>query len=146
LTITYADGVTQSVHYLVTKAGVQTTADLGNFLTTKQWFEDSSDPFTRSPSVITYDYEAKAVVKNDPRVSHISFSTTYLSAFQVWISGLSDEGGAGSWLAAAMKQFAQPQASEVAKMERFIAETLWGDIQTSNGTQTLQSNCPLIYS
>lgn len=118
LSITYADDAIQTVHYFVTKTGVQVISDLGNFLTTKQWFNNASDPFGRSPSVISYDREVDAVVKNDPRA---------------WIPGLSDEAGAGSWLAAAMKQFVQPNSAEVEKMEQFATQTLWGSIQNNSG-------------
>lgn len=108
----------QTIHYFVTHDAVKAVADLGRFLTTKQWFEDDADPFGRSPSIISYDREVDAVVKNDPRA---------------WIPGLSDEAGAGSWLAAAMKQYLQPNAGEVAKCERFVNETLWGSVQNTNG-------------
>ena len=37
-------------------------------LTTDAWFTDTSDPFGRAPSIITYDYEADNIVLNDPRV------------------------------------------------------------------------------
>ena len=114
LNITYVDGAVQTVHYYVTKAGPDLISDLGNFLTTSQWFDNSSDPFHRSPSVISYDREVDAVVRDDPRA---------------WIPGLSDEAGAGSWLAATMKQFAQPNAAEVKKLEAFVNLTLWGSIQ-----------------
>lgn len=116
--ITYRDGTVQTVHYYVTKAATTVISDLGNFLTTEQWFDNSSDPFHRSPSVISYDREVNAPVRDDPRA---------------WIPGLSDEAGAGSWLAAAMKQYAQPNKAEVAKMEQFINKTLWGSIQNSDG-------------
>ncbi|KAH7320403.1 hypothetical protein B0J17DRAFT_697122 [Rhizoctonia solani] len=101
LTIQYADGFVQTVHYHVTHGAVQTVSELGNFLTTKQWYEDSSDPFGRSPSIITYDREVNAHVLQDARV---------------WISGLSDE-------AAAMKNAFLPSPSEIAKLERFASET-----------------------
>ncbi|KAF9469658.1 hypothetical protein BDZ94DRAFT_1242947 [Collybia nuda] len=119
LSITYADGTLQTVHYYVTKGATQVIGDLGNFLTTSQWFTSSTDPFKRSPSVISYDREVNAIVKDDPRA---------------WIPGLSDEAGAGSWLAAAMKQYAQPNAAEVAKMEQFATQTLAGSLQNSDGT------------
>ncbi|KAF9011201.1 hypothetical protein BDQ17DRAFT_1345705 [Cyathus striatus] len=118
LSITYTDGSLQTVHYYITKAAVQAIGDLGNFLTTSQWFTSTSDPFRRSPSVISYDREANAIVKDDPRA---------------WIPGLSDEAGAGSWLAATMKQYAQPTATEVTKLEQFINQTLWGSIQNTDG-------------
>lgn len=119
LSIVYADGTLQTVHYYLIKAATAAVSDLGSFLTTAQWFNSTADPFKRSPSVISYDREVNAFVANDPRA---------------WIPGLSDEAGAGSWLAAAMKQYAQPNAAEVAKMEQFINKTLWGSIQNSDGT------------
>lgn len=118
LSITYSDGSLQTVHYFVTHGATQAVADLGNFLTTSQWFNVSSDPFKRSPSVISYDREVNAFVKDDPRA---------------WIPGLSDEAGAGSWLAATMKQYAQPNAAEVTKLEQFVSTVLWGSIQNSDG-------------
>jgi hypothetical protein len=119
LSITYSDGTLQTVHYYITKNSAQAISDLGNFLTTSQWFNSTTDPFKRSPSVISYDREVNAIVRDDPRA---------------WIPGLSDEAGAGSWLAAAMKQYAQPNAAEVAKMEQFATRTLWGSIQNSDGS------------
>ncbi|KAI0315331.1 hypothetical protein OF83DRAFT_363767 [Amylostereum chailletii] len=119
LTITYTDGTLQTVNYFVTKPSVEAISDLGNFLTTTQWFNDPSDPFRRSPSVISYDRQTNDYVRNDNRA---------------WIPGLSDEAGAGSWLAATMKQYVQPNAEEVAILETFINETLWGSIQNSDGT------------
>ncbi|THU89382.1 hypothetical protein K435DRAFT_761236 [Dendrothele bispora CBS 962.96] len=119
LSITYADGNVQTVHYVVTKNAAETVGDLGNFLTTSQWFDDPNDPFKRSPSIISYDREVNAPVVNDPRA---------------WIPGLEDEAGAGSWLAAAMKQFVQPNGDEMVKMEQFVSQTLWGSIQNSDGT------------
>ncbi|OTA98767.1 hypothetical protein M426DRAFT_325720 [Hypoxylon sp. CI-4A] len=117
LTIVYSDGKTQTVHYHVTKASSETLDDLGTFLTTKQWFNDTSDPFHRSPSIMTYDYETQSIVTQDPRV---------------WIAGLSDEGGVGAYLAAAAKQAVQPAADEVSKLESFIDEVVWGTIQTAD--------------
>jgi hypothetical protein len=35
-------------HYKVIKPQEQVVADLGRFLTTEQWFEDSDDPFGRA--------------------------------------------------------------------------------------------------
>lgn len=118
LSVTYEDGTLQTIHYYVTKAAVEAISDLGNFLTTEQWFDNSSDPFNRSPSVISYDRSVNAIVRDDVRA---------------WIPGLSDEAGAGSWLAASMKQYVQPNAAEVAKMEVFINETLHGSVQNLDG-------------
>jgi len=118
LTVTYRDGTAQTIQYFVVKPASQAIADLGHFLTTRQWFVDSSDPFHRAPSVITYDREANRVVLQDSRV---------------WIAGLSDEGGAGSWLAAIMKEFIQPNKEELDKLQRFVDGVLWGGLQTKDG-------------
>ncbi|KAK8070830.1 hypothetical protein PG997_011033 [Apiospora hydei] len=117
LGIQYGDGKLQTVHYFITKPGASAVSDLGCFSTTEQWFNDTTDPFGRAPSVMTYDYEAKAIVTQDPRA---------------WVAGLSDEGGAGSFLAAAMKQAVQPSTEEVAKLESFVDGVLWKTIQTAD--------------
>jgi hypothetical protein len=118
LTITYADHLQQSVNYKIIKPESEVVADNGEFLTTKQWFEDPKDLFHRSPSVITYDDEKKEQVTQDRRA---------------WICGLSDEGGAGSWLNAIMKQLIQPDQEEIKKLETFVNQTIWGGIQYSDG-------------
>lgn len=118
LVINYEDGSRQSVHYYIIKPAAQAVADLGNFLMTKQWFVDAADPFHRSPSVMSYDRERNAIVTQDSRV---------------WIAGLGDEGGSGSWLAAAMKQFGQPNKDEISRYEQFIDQVLWGGIQYKDG-------------
>ncbi len=118
LTITYADGLQQTINYKVIKPEGQLVADNGHFLTTEQWFEKENDPFGRSPSVITYDYEKKQQVTQDSRA---------------WICGLGDEGGSGSWLNAIMKQLIEPDKKEIAKLENFMQKTLWGGIQYNEG-------------
>ncbi|KAI2627738.1 hypothetical protein GGR54DRAFT_652556 [Hypoxylon sp. NC1633] len=117
LKIGYEDGKTQTVHYYVTKSNAEALGDLGRFLTTEQWFDDTSDPFGRTYSVMSYDYETQSIVTQDPRV---------------WIAGLSDEGGVGAYLAATTKQAVQPNAEEVSKLEMFIDNVLWGTIQTAD--------------
>jgi hypothetical protein len=118
LTIAYDDGLHQSINCYVIKPAAQAVADLGHFLTTRQWFVDSHDPFHRSPSVLSYDREADKLVTQDSRV---------------WIAGLGDEGGSGSWLAAAMKEFGQPDREELARYEQFVDKVLWGGIQYKDG-------------
>jgi hypothetical protein len=118
LTVTYEDGLVQTVSYKVIKPERQVIADYGNFSTTKQWFDEPDPIFKRSPSVITYDDEKKAQVRQDNRA---------------WIAGLSDEGGAGSWLGAIMKQLVLPNVNEVAKLKRFADSTMFGRIQLSEG-------------
>ena len=116
LTVVYEDGLEQTINYKVIKSETNTVADFGHFLTTAQWFDEKNDPFHRNPSVISYDYETKKQVSQDSRV---------------WIAGLSDEGGAGGWLGAIMKQLIDPNKEEIEKLEQFVDKTLWGGIQYS---------------
>ncbi|RFZ86124.1 hypothetical protein DYU05_10095 [Mucilaginibacter terrenus] len=120
LTVTYADGLSQTINYKVIKPEAELVKDYGHFLTTKQWFDKKDDPFGRAPSAITYDYDKKQQVAQDSRV---------------WIAGLSDEGGAGSWLGAMMKQLVQPDKTEIDKLQEFVNKTLFGNIQHANGPQ-----------
>lgn len=118
LTIDYADGSKQTVSYYVTKPLAQVNEDIGHFTTTKQWYDDPKDPFGRSPAILTYDREDNKIVTQDPRV---------------WISGMSDEGGAGAWVAGMMKQLDNPDPAEVAKLERLVNETVLGTLQVEDG-------------
>ena len=118
LTITYDDGLMQTISYDVIKPEVEAVANLGNFLFTKQWFTETNDPFHRAPSVMTYDRGHDRIVSQDARA---------------WIAGLQDEGGAGSWVAAAMKEFGEPDKDEVVKFEQFVDGVLWGGIQYNDG-------------
>jgi hypothetical protein len=118
VTIDYSDGSRQTLHYKVIKPQTQVVEDLGRFLTTEAWFEDPDDPFGRSPSVITYDYEEKRQVTEDNRA---------------WVAGLGDEGGGGAWLAAIMKQLVRPDAQELRKLQRFVDEVVWGGLQYAEG-------------
>jgi hypothetical protein len=130
LTITYQDGLVQTIQYVVIKPAAQTVADFGHFLTTKQWFVDPNDPFHRSPSVMTYDRDANQIVTQDSRA---------------WIAGLGDEGGAGSWLAAAMKEFGQPDKEELEKYEQFVDGVLWGGLQYKDGPRAYGVRKSLFY-
>lgn len=120
LTITYADGQAQTVSYYITKPLEQVMADIGHFTTTKQWFEGKDDPFHRSPAILSYDREDNKILTQDGRV---------------WVAGMSDEGGAGSWVAAMMKQLDNPNPEEVAKLERMVNETVLGHLQVAEGPQ-----------
>lgn len=120
LTVTYADGQAQTVSYYITKPLEQVMADIGHFTTTNQWFEGKNDPFHRSPAILSYDREENKILTQDGRV---------------WVSGMSDEGGAGSWVAAAIKQLDNPNAEEVAKLERLVNETVIGHLQVAEGAQ-----------
>jgi hypothetical protein len=118
LAITYADGSSQTVSYFVTKSAAEVVRDLGAFTTQRQWFDDAQDPFGRAPAILSFDRDTDRIVTQDTRA---------------WIAGMSDEGGAGSWVAAMMKQLDNPEATEVARLERLVDETVWGKLQITAG-------------
>ncbi len=130
LTVTYADGLVQTIHYLVTKPEVQALADMGHFLTTKQWFTDTSDPFHRAPSIMTYDREANEIVMQDSRA---------------WIAGHGDEGGGGAWIATIMKQLGEPDKEELVKFQEFVDKVLWGRLQYKDGPKKFGVRKSLFY-
>lgn len=130
LTVTYADGLVQTIQYFVTKPETQAVADMGHFLTTKQWFTDSSDPFHRAPSVMSFDRDTNEIVMQDSRA---------------WIAGLGDEGGSGSWLAAILKQFVQPNKEELDKFQQFVDQVLWGGLQYNEGEKKFGVRKSLFY-
>ncbi len=129
LTLTFDDGTKQAIHYYVTKPAAEAVSDLGNFLFTKQWFDDPTDPFHRSPSIMTFDRAKNQIVSQDSRV---------------WIAGLGDEGGS-SWLTGAMKEFGQPKKEEVDKYAEFVDKVLWGGLQVSSGPQMYGVRKSLFY-
>ena len=120
VSIRYADDKLQTVSYFVTKPATEAVADLGRFITTRQFYDDENDPFDRAPAILSYDRETDSVVTQESRV---------------WIAGMSDEGGAGSWVAAIMKQLDNPTRQEVEKLERVVDETVVGKLQTAKGKQ-----------
>ena len=130
LSVTYADGTVQAISYFTTKPAADAVADMGRFLTTKQWFTDVNDPFHRAPSVMSYDRELNQIVLQDSRA---------------WIAGLSDEGGAGSWLAAVMKQLGQPNQAELDKVQQFMDHVVDGGLQFTDGTHQYGVRKSLFY-
>lgn len=130
VSITYRNGLLQTIDYRVIKPESEAVADLGHFLTTKQWFTNSADPFHRAPSAITYDRQVNQQVTQDSRV---------------WIAGLSDEAGAGSWLALAMKELGEPNQEEVTKFEQFVDAVLWGGLQYKDGLEKFGVRKSLFY-
>lgn len=130
ISIVYEDGLLQTINYRVIKPEAEAVADLGNFLTTKQWFIDPKDPFGRSPSAMSYDRGTNRIITQESRV---------------WIAGLSDEGGAGSWLALAMKEWGEPDKMEIEKYEQFVDHVLWGGIQVKDGPEKYGVRKSLFY-
>src|SRR5262249_44458015 len=104
--------------------------DMGHFLMTTQWVTDTTDPFHRAPSVMSYDHETQNVALQDSRV---------------WIAGLSDKDGAGSWLAAAMNQLLDPHRVEIAIVEEFVDDVVDGGLQFKSGSHIYGVRKSLFY-
>jgi len=130
LTITYEDGLVQTIQYFVVKPAAEAVANMGSFLTTKQWFVDPQDPFHRSPSFMTYDREENKIVMQDSRA---------------WIAGLGDEGGGGAWISAIMKQLGAPNQDELNKFQQFVDGVLWGGLQYKDGPKKFGVRKSLFY-
>ena len=128
--VTYADNSTHAVHYWIAHSSPSALSEFGDFLTTDQWYTNTSDPFGRAPSVITYSRDTNDHVLQDNRT---------------WIAGLSDEGGAGSFLSAGMKQAFWPVGDEVSKLEQFIDQVVWGRLQIDSGNETYAVRKSLFY-
>lgn len=116
--IDYDDGLQQVISYKIIDSEEELVQKFGSFLTNQQWYENEADPFGRHNSIISYDYEKKQMVEEESRV---------------WIAGLSDEGGAGAWLAAFMKQILDPNSMEIDKLGQFVENVLWGGLQYTEG-------------
>jgi hypothetical protein len=130
LTVTYQDGLVQTIHYFVTKPEAQAFGDMGHFLTTKQWFTDANDPFHRGPSIMSFDRETNEIVMQDSRA---------------WIAGLGDEGGGGAWLSTIMKQLGEPDKQELDKFQQFVDGVLWGGLQYKDGAKKFGVRKSLFY-
>jgi len=102
---------------------------VGNFHTSTCWFIQP-DIFNRSPSALTYDHEINDFVTQDPRE---------------WIPGLEDEAGVGPTLAAAAKTYVYPNAMEVARLEDYINQTLWGGLQLNSGNNSYAIRATLFF-
>ncbi|MCY2931062.1 MAG: DUF5695 domain-containing protein, partial [Planctomycetota bacterium] len=112
--IAYADGRRQFVHYNVIPSQGDQVARLAAFHDERQWFADPDDPYGRTHAYMPYDRQAQRRILDEPRV---------------FISGLSDEPGAGANLLMAMKNLYSPTAGGVARLEQYVDGPLWGRLQ-----------------
>lgn len=116
--ITYADGSKQFIHYYVVPSQNTQVNRLANFHETHQWYVNPSDPFNRSYSWMLYDREADKLLDQESRQFCV---------------GESDEVGAGPNLLMAMKNNLLPDPAQVAHLEQYVDNVLWGNLQyTSN--------------
>ena len=114
VTLTFVDGQKQFLQYKAILPAATQVRNMGRFHAQKQWFVDANDPFGRNHSFMPYDREHNKIV---------------LQRQNSWPVGLSDEMGAGPSVAMAMKNLGQPDAGEIALLESYVQDTLWGRLQ-----------------
>lgn len=116
LTIGYEDGAHQTINYFVTQSAKENVQKLADFHMAHQWLS-KDDQFGRKHSFITYDRDDDRQVLDEKR----SF-----------ISGDSDEAGAGPNLLMAMKNLLMPDAKQVKCLEQYVDEVLWTHLQNDD--------------
>lgn len=112
--IAYCDGRRQYIHYNVIPSQSEQVRKLASFHDERQWFAEPGDRFGRTHAYMPYDREAKRMVLDEQLV---------------FISGLSDEPGAGANLLMAMKNLHDPTPNGVARLEQYVDGPLWGRLQ-----------------
>lgn len=132
LELTYSDAMTQVIQLYV-----QPDADLlvqryTNTLRTRQWHDDPADAFHRTAAILNWDRDGGRHGRGGGQI---------LQESRAWIAGLSDECGAGPAVAMASKNLFSPRADEVALLERYVDEVLWGRGEAQRlAHQTVQSS------
>ena len=114
LIITYDDGAQQFIHYYAVPSQQAQVTRLADFHETHQWYTNLADPFHRAYSYMLYDRDADVLLDQESR------------QFDV---GESDEVGAGPNLLMAMKNNMMPDPTQVAHMEQYVDNVLWGNLQ-----------------
>ena len=118
LTIHFADGQRQFIHYFVIPPERKLLRRFGRFLVKHEWYTDIHDPFHRTDSFMPWDNFTHQLV-----LQH---------AGSIWMVGLSDEMGAGPNLAAAMKNLYLPNRRQIQDLEIYVNHALWGRLQQKN--------------
>ena len=85
--------------------------NFGDFTAKNQWYDDPTDPFGRSQSIMPYHWKLEQLILQDDR----SF-----------VVGLSDEAGAGPGLGLAIKNLYAPDPYQVHLIDLYVNNTLFG--------------------
>jgi hypothetical protein len=112
--VTYSDGLKQYIHYNIISSQHDQVRRLAQFHERKQWLDAPNDPYGRTNTYMSYDNED---------------SVKILGEYRSYISGLSDEPGAGPNLAMAIKNLMDPDLTQVAHLEQYVNNVLWGGLQ-----------------
>lgn len=114
--VVYSDNSKQTINYYVTESAEHLVKQLADFHEKNQWL-DKQDKYGRQHSFVTYDNEANRQV---------------LDEFRSYISGDSDEAGAGPNLLMAIKNLYLPDEKQVHMLEQYIDDVLWGHLQNKD--------------
>ena len=110
--IAFPDGTHAIAHYHITPPFNEQVASVGRHWSEQAWLPRAyPDPFGRGASVGVWDREDGVHVLDDSRA---------------YIVGLSDDAGAGQALGFSSKVGMAPSASEVARLDEYIDNTLYG--------------------
>ena len=128
--VEYEDGMSQVIQLYVQPDApglIQTYTDT---LRTKQFYDNPADPFHRTAALLNWNRDADS--GNGGQI---------LQESRAWIAGLSDECGAGPAVALASKNLWAPRQDELALLERYVDEVLWGkDDAQRLSNHTVQSS------
>ena len=119
--LTFSDGSNGSAHYLVVPAASlqEHISRYGRFAARTAWLPaEAADPFGRQSSLLMWDREDKRHVLQDGRT---------------FVSGLSDDAGGAAALGLAAKSMFAPAAEELARLDEYVAQTLYGDKANRSG-------------
>ena len=115
ITVQYSDNSSseyrQSVSMFVLPSFYTHVQTFGEFTAKNQWYDDPTDPFGRSQSIMPYNWQKQQLVLQEDR----SF-----------VVGLSDESGAGPGLGFAVKNQYAPEADHVHLVDLYVNNTLFG--------------------
>ena len=118
------------MHLLLAQPAKQLVATFGEHGATKAWLPvGSEDPWHRDGAFFGWDAVGNQRATQERRV---------------YMSGLSDEAGAGAGLAMAVKQLGAPSAAEVGLLEQYVQHTLYQGDHPERG-HFLQAPCPHLH-
>jgi hypothetical protein len=121
ITLTFSDGSSTVASYHVLPPLDELVGAYGRFVTDAvngAWYANMSDPFGRAPCVLGYNRDLKKQIGYHGGGGY--------EDHRIFNNGLSDEAGAGANVGFAAKVSGQPTVEEVAKLDAYVTQTLYG--------------------
>jgi hypothetical protein len=142
IVVEYDDGMAQVIQLYIQPDAPELIQAYTDTLRTKQFHDDPADPFHRTAALLNWNRDAAAAGTglddgdandDDDGDGGGSDGGQILQESRAWIAGLSDECGAGPAVALASKNLWAPQREELALLERYVNEVLWGQVRETAG-------------